>query len=361
MHLGDTSRVSVVDQQDVPAELVLKELLGLAIDPRLVDVRGRAGLAVGDDRRNGDPDRAIADRVLEVVDDLTDHGRNILWCGLGRGRNPEPIGHHLPGMQVYRSALDAAAADIDTKRWRLFCGFVGHAGEPIDITLFRGVPSDHPGWPFAAGLGLASAPQLTQTPCVQHRIEAEGVGEVEPVEPAVHLNPVANVAAALLHCQRLQPRRIDSRVRVRLQFEKDHRASDIHHRVAVDRMRAEVPNSGDHPPVGTAIDIGVGWTYVAVNQRWSHHALSQVDMQAVPYLCDIGQVTLELPSAVAYGSFQHVMQQLPEGAELQGRVLSYQFREPRDRARELAQPTSGVEVTAEDFSPLAYSSLSEPR
>ena len=35
-------------------------------------------------------------------------------------------------------------------------------------------------------------------------------------------------------------------------------------------------------------------------------------MQAAPHLCDIGQVTLELASADAYGSFQHVMQQLPE-------------------------------------------------
>jgi hypothetical protein len=95
---------------------------------------------VGDDRGNRDPDRAVADRILEVVDDLSDHRRKILGCGLGRRLNPEPIGHHLPGMQINRSALDAAAADIDTKCRCLFRGFVGHAAEPIDIKPFRGVP-----------------------------------------------------------------------------------------------------------------------------------------------------------------------------------------------------------------------------
>ena len=64
-------------------------------------------------------------------------------------------------------------------------------------------------------------------------------------------------------------------LRVRLQFEEDHGARDVHRRIAVDRVRAEVTDAGDHPPVGAAVDVGVGWTYVAVNQRWSHHGVGQ--------------------------------------------------------------------------------------
>ena len=41
VHLGDAGRVGVVDQQDVATEMILEDLLGFAVDPRLVDVRRR--------------------------------------------------------------------------------------------------------------------------------------------------------------------------------------------------------------------------------------------------------------------------------------------------------------------------------
>src|SRR5215203_5188457 len=188
-------------------------------------------------------------------------------------------------------------------------------------------------WPLAAGARPASAPQLTQAPRVEHWIEAEGVGEVEPVEPAVHLNPVANVVAALLRGQRLQPHRIRSRVRVRLQFEEHHSAGDVHGRITVDRVRAEVSDARDDPPVRAGVDVGVRWTHIAVNQRRAHHSVGQVGMQATPSLADVGQVALELGSACAYWSIQHVVQQLPEGAELPRRLRPDQPGEPRNRAR----------------------------
>src|SRR6478735_2147058 len=59
--LGDAGRVSVVHQIDVATQDVFELLLGLTVDPRLVDVGGRPGLAMGDHRGDRDPDRAVTD------------------------------------------------------------------------------------------------------------------------------------------------------------------------------------------------------------------------------------------------------------------------------------------------------------
>ena len=50
VHLGDTGRIRVVDQQNVATEVILEDLLGLGVDPRLVDVRGRCGSCRGSQR-----------------------------------------------------------------------------------------------------------------------------------------------------------------------------------------------------------------------------------------------------------------------------------------------------------------------
>src|SRR4029453_18015826 len=80
MHLSDAGRVSIIDQQDVATQVLLEGLLGLGIDPRLVDVCGGPGLAVSHYGWDRDADRAIADDLREVVHNLTDNRRHVLRC-----------------------------------------------------------------------------------------------------------------------------------------------------------------------------------------------------------------------------------------------------------------------------------------
>ena len=84
VHLGDAGRVSVVDEQNVATKAILEDLLGIGVDPRLVDVRGRAGLAVGHNGRDGDAERPVPNDVGELVHDFSDDRCDVLRCRLLR-------------------------------------------------------------------------------------------------------------------------------------------------------------------------------------------------------------------------------------------------------------------------------------
>ena len=126
VHLGDAGGIRVVDQHDVATEMIFEDLLGLAVDPRLVDVGGRPGHAVGDDRRDGHADRPVADRVGEVGHDLPDDLRDVRRRRLGRCRNAHPLARQLTRGQVDRGTLDAAAADVDAEYGSATYGFVAY-------------------------------------------------------------------------------------------------------------------------------------------------------------------------------------------------------------------------------------------
>ena len=115
VELGDPRGVRVVDEDDVVAELLLEHRLGLEVEPRLVDVGGRADDALGDDTGDGDADGGVAADVVEVVDDLADDVADRLGRGLRRGVDPLALAGERTLGEVDRRALDAAPADVDAE------------------------------------------------------------------------------------------------------------------------------------------------------------------------------------------------------------------------------------------------------
>ena len=111
-----------------------------------------------------------------------------------------------------------------------------------------------------------------------------GVGEVEPVEAAVDVDPVRRVRTVALDGHRLEPGRILGRLGVRLELEEGDRAGEVHHRIGVDGVRAEVADAGDHRSARAHAEVGVGRADVAVHQRGHDLTLGKVGVQPFPDL-----------------------------------------------------------------------------
>ena len=76
--------------------------------------------------------------VGEVGDDLPDDRGHVLGGRLLRRGDLEPIGDQLPGGQVDRSALDAAAADVDAEYGSAALRLVAHARSLATSLAIRG-------------------------------------------------------------------------------------------------------------------------------------------------------------------------------------------------------------------------------
>ena len=140
MHLGDPSRVGIVHQQDVATEVLFEDLFGIGIDPRLVDVGCRTGLAVGHHSGDGDADRAVADGAGEVLHDLTNDRCHVLRRRLFWGHDAKALIDEFAGCKVDGRSLDPTAADVDAEHGCACYRLLAHAGEPSDIRPLRGMP-----------------------------------------------------------------------------------------------------------------------------------------------------------------------------------------------------------------------------
>ena len=218
-----------------------------------------AGLAVGHNGRDGDADRPVTDDVGEAVHDFTDDRCHILRCRLLRRGDAKSLRRELASRKVDGRSFDAAAADVDAEHGRASYRFFAHAREPSDIRpLLEGQIEQTMMWNPRSRISEAesrrtaaheiqsAATQLAEAPRVEAGVEGVRVGEVEAVETSVYIDPADDLAPVPFHGDRLQPGRICGRVGVRLELEEDQRAGDVHQRVGVHRVRAEVRDSGDN-------------------------------------------------------------------------------------------------------------------
>ena len=132
--LGQPGGVGVVEHDDRPPGGGGEEGGGVGADPGRVHVGRAPDHALLDDAREGAGDGALG---REVGGDRGDRGGHRLGGG-GMGRlEPEPLLGELRGVQVDRSALDPAAADVDAEPDRHLTR-VGATGPPAPRVKGRG-------------------------------------------------------------------------------------------------------------------------------------------------------------------------------------------------------------------------------
>ena len=113
--LGDTRRVSIIDDNHRTAAR-LGELLGdVHADPGLVEVRHEIKRLAGlDRRRERDTDRRVL-RNFKMFELLTHNVCNGLRSGFLRGQNLQTRFSELTLLQIDGSRLDARAADVNAE------------------------------------------------------------------------------------------------------------------------------------------------------------------------------------------------------------------------------------------------------
>ncbi len=111
-HFGETGRIGVVDHVNGLPQRLGEDRVGIHLEPRLVDVRGRPDDAAADDRREGAADRAGPVVVANEFDD--DLGHCLRCCRLRRV-DPVSLGDEFARREIDRCRLHAAAADVDSE------------------------------------------------------------------------------------------------------------------------------------------------------------------------------------------------------------------------------------------------------
>src|SRR5688500_3578857 len=355
MHLGDPGRIGVVDQQNVATELTFEDLLGLGVDPRLVDVGSRSGLAVGHHSRDGDAERTVTNDVGERVDDFRVDRRHVLGCRPLRRGDAKSLRREFASSEIVGRSFDAAAADVDAEYGRATYRFFAHAGEPSDIGPLWGEAD------FVSPLlKSVRATELAETPRIERGVDLVRVGEVEAVEAAIHIYPADNVTPVSFHGDRLQPGRICGRVSIRLELEEDQRPSDIHQGVSVHGVRAEVRDSGDNRPLRALAEVRVGRTDVTVNQRWCDGPLREVTVQLVPNLGYVGNVAFQLISAALRRPSEHVCEKLSKRVELPWRLLANEACESRHSSWQVLHSFGGIKKADERWAALGHIGMLQP-
>ena len=113
LHLGQPSRVGIVQDRHFAAERVTEECSRIHADPGRIDVRGGLDHAGANHGRHRDADRSGAFKLAHHLGDrVTDK-----FGGGGRRRErPDSLAGQFATRHVDRSALDASAADVDADR-----------------------------------------------------------------------------------------------------------------------------------------------------------------------------------------------------------------------------------------------------
>ena len=111
-HLGQPGGVSVVDHVHADTERLGEDLVGVDVQPRLVDVRRRSDDAVANDRRKCAPDRALPAVMADELDH--DLGHRLGGRGL-RCVDSVAVGDQRSGCEVDDRRLHPTAADVDAE------------------------------------------------------------------------------------------------------------------------------------------------------------------------------------------------------------------------------------------------------
>ena len=115
--LRDTGGVGVVHEDDVAAEAVAEEALGVEVDPLLRNVRRGQGLAALDDRGERHAERQSRLVHVERLQDRLHRDEDVFRCRAGRSGHAHPIRGHGAVFEVDDSRFDARAADVDADRF----------------------------------------------------------------------------------------------------------------------------------------------------------------------------------------------------------------------------------------------------